>query len=128
MASIGIGSLADEIARALEDFSEEVIENVDECSERIAKETVARLKTIKFESGNGNYSKSWRIRSEPLYNQPTNRVIHVAKPHYRLTHLLEYGHALVNGGRTQAKPHIGPAEAEAIERFEREVKEAIERG
>ena len=39
------------------------------------------------------------------------------KKHYRLTHLLEFGHATKNGGHTIAQPHIRPTEQKYKEKF-----------
>lgn len=42
-----------------------------------------------------------------------------------LTHLLEFGHAYVNGGRYEGVEHIGPAQETASKTIEREIKEGI---
>lgn len=44
-----------------------------------------------------------------------------------LTHLLEFGHAYVNGGRYQGVEHIAPAQETANEAIERGIKEGIQK-
>lgn len=126
--SINIDDLAAEIADALAAYSKEVVEKIDISSERIGKAAVKKLRAVKFKSGTGEYSKSWTMKTEKEFSQPSKRIIHVKAPHYRLTHLLEHGHAKVGGGRVEGIPHIRPAEEEVIREFTREVEEAIKHG
>ena len=127
MAKISVDQLAAEIAKGLAEYSQDVVEKVNVSSERVGKEAVKRLKQTSPKRY-GNYAKSWTMKTEPEVGQPHTRIVHVKAPHYRLAHLLEYGHAKVGGGRVEGRPHIGPAEEEVIREFTREVEEAIERG
>lgn len=127
MAKISVDKLAAEIARELSKYSQKVVEKVNISSERIGKEAVKQLKRTSPKR-KGEYTKSWTMTTETAVGQPHRRIIHVKAPHYRLTHLLEYGHAKVGGGRVEGKPHIRPAEEMVIQEFVREVEEAIEHG
>ncbi len=127
MANINIDQLAAEIARGLAEYSQDVVERVNASSERVGKAAVKRLKQTSPKR-TGAYAKAWAMKTEPEVGQPHTRIIHVKAPHYRLAHLLEYGHAKVGGGRVEGIPHIRPAEEEAIREFTEAVEEAIKRG
>lgn len=127
MANINIDQLANEIAEGLKEYSQDVVEKVNISSEHIGKEAVKKLKGTSPKKY-GDYAKSWTMKTEPEVGQPNKRIIHVKKPHYRLTHLLENGHVKANGGRVEAIPHIRPAEQEVIKQFTQEVEEAIRNG
>ncbi len=127
MANVSVDQLAAEIARGLAEYSQGVIEKVNVSSEKVGKAAVKRLKQTSPKRY-GNYAKSWTMKTEPEVGQPHKRIVHVKAPHYRLAHLLEYGHAKVGGGRVEGRPHIRPAEEEVIREFTREVEEAIKRG
>ena len=134
MANVSIDQLAAEIAKGLAEFSQDVVEKVNVSSEAVGKAAVKRLKrTSPKRPGSGKYAKSWAMKTEPEVGQPHKRIIHAKAPHYRLAHLLEYGHAVANAGpgkkdRVDGIPHIRPAEEEVIREFAREVEEAIKRG
>ena len=129
MAKISVDQLAAEIAKGLAEYSQDVVEKVNVSSEKVGKAAVKRLKrTSPKRPGSGKYAKSWTMKTELEIGQPHKRIVHVKAPHYRLAHLLEYGHAKVGGGRVEGRPHIGPAEEEVIREFTREVEEAIKRG
>ena len=51
-------------------------------------------------------------------------VVH-SKKQYRLTHLLEFGHAKRGGGRTKAQPHIAPAEKAGFDLLLSEVEKGV---
>lgn len=87
--------------------------------------------------GTGAYKKSIAARNtkEDARNIYKS-TIYAKSPEYRLTHLLEFGHAVVtSGGRTpgagkrsfvEARPHWSDAERQAIREYEQRLKEAIE--
>ncbi|HHT47544.1 MAG TPA: HK97 gp10 family phage protein [Firmicutes bacterium] len=127
MANINIDQLAAEIARGLAEYSQDVVEKVNVSSEKVGKAAVKRLKQTSPKR-TGAYAKAWAMKTEKAIGQPHTRIIHAKAPHYRLTHLLEYGHAKVGGGRVEGRPHIRPAEEEVIREFTREVEEVIKRG
>ena len=125
--SINIDQLAAEIAKGLAEYSQDVVEKVNASSEAVGKAAVKRLKQTSPKRY-GKYAKSWTMKTEPEVGQPHKRIVHVKAPHYRLTHLLEHGHAKRGGGRVEGKPHIRPAEEMVIQEFVQEVEEAIKRG
>ena len=127
MANINIDQLAAEIAKGLAEYSQDVVEKVNVSSEKIGKEAVKQLRQTSPKK-TGKYAKSWTMTTEKAIGQPDLRIIHAKAPHYRLTHLLEHGHAKRGGGRVEGKPHIRPAEEMVIKEFVAEVEEAIKRG
>ena len=127
MANVNIDQLAAEIAKGLADYSQDVVEKVNVSSEAVGKAAVKRLKETSPKRY-GKYAKSWTMTTEKAIGQPDLRIIHAKAPHYRLTHLLEHGHAKRGGGRVEGKPHIRPAEEMVIQEFVAEVEEAIKRG
>lgn len=108
--------ISSQIAAALADYSEEVNQQLEKAKSVVADETVAYLKTNSPVGNRGKYAKGWRKKREG-----TGFVVHNATD-YRLTHLLEKGHAKRNGGRTKAEPHISDAERLAIERMGVEIQ------
>ena len=67
------------------------------------------------------YAPSWEKIIEPA-SRLTTKVIVRNKEHYRLTHLLEKGHAKTGGGRVPAYPHI----AQVNDKAQRDVFKLIE--
>jgi hypothetical protein len=117
---VDVSNFLEAVRGELEDYANEVTDGVKKSVKEVAKSTVQQVKAqspVRF----GNYKNGWgqtTIRETPggLFIAIRN------KKHYRLTHLLENGHALVGGGRTKAYPHIKPAEQFA----ERELQRKIE--
>ena len=109
-----------QLSEILDEFKTEVIEAVNDAAEETAKDTRDYLKTAgSFQDRSGKYRRSWTYKKEPMMLGRVKYVVHAKKPHYRLAHLLEHGHALKGGGRARAFPHIEDAEKRAQEVFER---------
>lgn len=116
------------INEALQEFAGAVDYDVWYVTEKVAKQAAANVREgIKSSGikGTGAYRKSIRVRSLKEKRLVHTKIVYAKAPEYRLTHLLEYGHATANGGRTRAFTHWKPAEQKAIDDFVKELREAI---
>lgn len=118
--NIDIDDLADAIMEGLMEYQQNVTEGLKEDIRDAAKLCHNEIKK-NAPKDTGDYRKSWRVQ-EIFENQEELRVVVHSPKHYHRTHLLEHGHAKVNGGRVEGKPHIGPAEKEAEKLLDRKVK------
>ena len=116
---------AKELEAKLLEYSDDVLEVVDEVTKKVGEMVMDEIKShISFNEPSGDYVKSFSLKSDKTRTKRT-RIWHVLKPHYRLTHLLEKGHALKNGGRSRAFPHIKYGEELATRKYPEMLKEAI---
>lgn len=124
MAIKGIG-ISNEIAKIMNDYSDEAKEALDEAAKKAAEITKDQLRNTS--PGSGEYAKSWNVKNQSTRTNPSY-IVHNVK-HYRLTHLLERGHMVANQfgtfGREPAQPHIGDAEQKGIVEFENLIHEKL---
>jgi hypothetical protein len=115
-------SLANEITKVLEMYSQNVKEEVNQATAEAANTAVKILKTTgDYDDYRGEYRKSFDITKTKKGNTT------VFSSEYRLTHLLEKGHMTRDGtSRTNAYPHWKPAEEKAIKEFEENLVKGIE--
>jgi len=130
---VKVDDLAKEIAQSLKDFEGVTDEACAAGVMYTAEEAVKKLR-VAHPSGSGEYG-SWDKynRDWGIFQTKTDKRYHIKatvhnKKHYRLTHLLEKGHALVAGGRTRAFPHILPVADDAEKELLENIKKRIENG
>lgn len=128
MEAIKPDDLAAAITEILADYRDIVNKDVEKVTKTMGAATRERVKQEakgKNLVRTGRYLKSWRVKVTTKGDK-TEATIYATAPRYRLTHLLEYGHATANGGRVSGQAHIGPAEQWAIGEYARALKEEIE--
>ena len=123
----------DELSKAvmdyLENYREDIQEDVEECTDKVTKEARDELKQTSPRSKrkrDDKYYKGWSVKLQKKHKLKYQKVVW-NKTNYQLTHLLEFGHATRNGGRTKAIPHIRPVEEKYNQKFvdllEKKIKE-----
>lgn len=123
MANVKIDELADAIMKELTEYNQEVTDGLKKDIRIVAKECAKEIK-MNSPKDTGEYAKSWGTKV--LYEGTDDiRISVYNKKHYQLTHLLEYGHAKVNGGRVSGKPHIRPAEEHAEQNLMKKVRAVV---
>lgn len=124
----GVDEMAAEISNILKEWRDG-IENVTEESVRAATNAArndvrARSPRSGDRPRSASYAQHWRTSFDFRGRVRKGIVYNTKAP---LTHLLEFGHAYVNGGRYSGVEHIGSAQEAAAENFEKILKEGIEK-
>lgn len=120
---IGADSLRETINSLLDEYGTEANEAITAASKEVARDVVKDLKKGGSYNGGADFNKGWTSTTE-LSRLGTSTVVHnKTKP--GLAHLLEFGHAKRNGGRTKAFNFIAPVEATVGERFEAAFEKAM---
>jgi iron uptake system EfeUOB component EfeO/EfeM len=125
MVNIPIDRLADELVKAVKEYTDDVTEGVRKTVDQTARKVLKETRAL-APKRTGEYAQGFGITKEDGYGT-TNRIIW-NKKHYSRVHLLEFGHAKVNGGRVPAYPHLRPAYEKHAENLPDEIKEIIRNG
>lgn len=125
---VAIEGLDDAITDLLKTYAGDVREGVDDK----AKESIKKLvKTTKATAPVGKRDKHYRdsIKSKGFHTRRTDWYVwYVDGPDYRLSHLLEKGHALRNGERLEGTHFIKKAADPILEEYLKAVEEVLKNG
>lgn len=124
--AIKVDGMADAIIRELEMFAGVVQDDVIEAQKAAGKKAAQQIKA-NAPRMTGDYAKSWKSKTT-VKGKDVSTTVYAGDNEYTIAHLVEFGHANVNGGRTPGYTHIAPAETAAIEYYESELKRRIESG
>ena len=120
--AINVEDMSREIMKALNDYR-------DYCDATLAKDIEAAANLAKDEVqknapvDTGAYKKSWKVKKDMKDIRKPAATVRAGKK-YRLTHLLENGHATRSGvGRAKALPHIGIANEHAEKKVDKLLEE-----
>ena len=119
--------LTSEITKQLAGYAEQLKADLGDVFDGVASKALTEIKTASQNAGfeDRNYSKGWaKVVQLNKVTGIYHATIHNRK-YYRLTHLLEKGHAKTNGGRTRAFPHIAPTQDKIDRLLVEEIEKAI---
>ena len=117
------------VAKVLDEYEESVIETVQRMTNELAKEGLSKVKAASPVSGKSPkrsaYKSGWS--KKVITNRMGASAIIYNGKYPGLVHLLEKGHALRQGGRARAFPHVAPVEEWMNAELQKRIKEAIQK-
>lgn len=125
---IQIGELTEAISGVLEEYNAEVVSQLKVVSTQAMKELVQISKDT---APVGKRSKHYRdsITSKTLSENDRGiiKLWYVKGSDYRLTHLLNNGHALRDGGRYPGTNFLGKAVDSVVEQYLQKIEEVLKK-
>lgn len=126
--TIDVSNLGDAISEELTIWDKEINEKIDDLAKQSMKQLVADTKaTAPVGNRKKHYKDSIKSRGEKT-TRATTYTWYVDGPDYRLSHLLENGHALRNGGRVEGTHFIKKASDPILEKYVKAVEEVLTNG
>ena len=126
-----IDNLTKVFMEELDKYKDALNENADEAVKITAKEAAEELRNANpkdsgdYSPWSKGYNKGWTVTQTKRDKREHKSATVHNKDHYQLTHLLEKGHAKVNGGRTRDFPHILPVAEKAEEKLLQRMKNGL---
>ena len=121
---------SDYIGEMLQQYGVDVVRAMEASIDEVARESVKKLRASSPRSKGpnaGQYAKGWTVTFE-RGRLRKGATIHGESGTYQLAHLLEHGHALRQGGRTNEQIHIEPVEKWAIDEVHERTVRRLEAG
>lgn len=108
---INIDDFPKEMTEILKMYTKDMEQGLEKEKQKAARAGAKELRETSPVGRRGRYAKGWTSTKRGTAYIIRN------KTDYQLTHLLEKGHALWQGGRSPAIPHIKPVEEEVIKKY-----------
>lgn len=126
---VSIDGLADAIKEELTIYSKDIINGIKLKAKESMSELVEQTKaTAPVGNRKKHYKDSITSKKAEESDRSVKYVWYVNGPDYRLSHLLENGHALRNGGRYSGTQFIKNASDPILDKYIKAVEELIENG
>lgn len=127
--AIKITELNQAINQELTVYSNHVIQGVKNCAKDSVRDLVKKTKaTAPVGRRKKHYKDSITSKKIEENDRSISYLWYVKGSDYRLSHLLENGHALRNGGRTKGTHFIKNAETQVVKNYQKKVEEVIKNG
>ena len=120
---VSVNGMADAIMEELTKYSDLAADELKSAVKSTAQ-SVKKDIQASAPSRTGKYKKSWSVKTVKETSESIDLGVH-SRNRYQLAHLLEHGHAKRGGGRTQARPHIAPAEQAGNEKLVKTIEQKL---
>lgn len=125
MKKIDYNELSTNVASILSDYIDDIDEEVIKTTNEVIKEAKEEIVRISPQDI-GDYAEGWTISIKQKGKNFFSKAVH-NKTSYRLTHLLEFGHATKNGDHIDAQPHVRPTEEKYKLKLANELERKLKR-